>query len=112
MKETKCCLFAATLMTVSAWLAPVSALAQTQTASSKTPVRSQWTSARLPDGQPDIQGMWSGGASFADASFPRPQTTAGPPGVDCNAKYKLPTGLANTECAAYVGIFTGVVDGK
>jgi hypothetical protein len=114
MKEMKFCLWIAALMAVGVWLAPVSALGQSQTAPAKTQAAGKWMPARTSDGQPDIQGMWNGGAGFEDASFPRPEVNSAPPGVDCTEKYRFSkaTGIANTECAAYVALFTGVVNGK
>jgi hypothetical protein len=66
--------------------------------------------ARTPDGQPDIQGLWEGGATFEEKEFDRPAVRPGP-SADTNPDCIRGNGV-NSECAAYVQLFTGYVDGK
>jgi hypothetical protein len=88
---------------VAVWLMSAPAYAQAQapaTAAAPGAART-WTPARTPDGQPDIQGIWEGGASFQDQGGVQVEVNVGP--RDCNTYGKS---AVNTECAAYPALWT------
>ncbi len=80
-------------------------------AGTKSAVQTGASIRKTPDGQPDIQGVWQGGSSFTPKGFDRPAVRPGRPD-DPNCQNGAPGGGANTECAAYVQIFSGYVNGK
>jgi hypothetical protein len=87
---------------VGMWLVSVPCSAQAPT---PTPTprggTSTWTPARTPDGQPDIQGIWEGGASFQDKGALNVEINVGP--SDCN---RAGQSAVNTPCAAYPALWT------
>jgi hypothetical protein len=87
---------------VGIWLMSVPSSAQAPTATPAKPGAARtWTPARTPDGQPDIQGIWEGGASFRDKGAPEVEVNVGP--RECNTYGKS---AVNTPCAAYPALWT------
>jgi hypothetical protein len=102
-REMSNCLRGAAAASVAIWLVSVSA-AYPQVPPGADATRgtaSSWTPARTPDGQPDIQGIWEGGASFQDRSAVEVEVNVGP--RDCNTYGKS---AVNTPCAAYPALWT------
>jgi len=96
------CLWGAAAAIVGIWLMAVPSSAQAPAATpTKRAAARTWTPARTPDGQPDIQGIWEGGASFQDQSAPQIEVNVGP--ADCNTYGKS---AVNTPCAAYPALWT------
>ena len=96
------CLWGAAAAIVGIWLMSVPSSAQAPAATpTKRAADRTWTPARTPDGQPDIQGIWEGGASFRDKGAPEVEVNVGP--RDCNTYGKS---AVNTPCAAYPALWT------
>lgn len=84
------------------WLASVPSGAQTPAGKLTTERKaSTWTPARTPDGQPDIQGVWEGGAAFRTEEVDKVQVNVGP--SECNTYGKS---AVNTDCAAYPALWS------
>ena len=75
--------------------------AQAPTATATRAGTDTWTPARTPDGQPDIQGIWEGGAAFQERRGLEIEVNVGP--ADCNTFGKS---AVNTPCAAYPALWT------
>src|SRR5438132_13652243 len=100
--EMRNCVWGAAAAIVCIWLMSVPSSAQAPTAApAKRAATRTWTPARTPDGQPDIQGIWEGGASFRDKGAPEVEVNVGP--RDCNTYGKS---AVNTPCAAYPALWT------
>src|SRR5262245_3453444 len=101
------CLSGSAAGIVAICLMSVSAYAQVSPAAPVTRgTSSTWTPARTPDGQPDIQGIWEGGASFVDPQGAKVQVNVGP--SECNTFADVRGGrtAVNTPCAAYPALWT------